>query len=96
MFLLVAHACEMAKFMASLALILLGRALESLHVDCVATFEASVPVMVYTLCVKPLPLLHLQFVIVNALVFVVSLFGFPEWSFLLVFTGWQPCVQVPQ
>ena len=49
-FLLVAHVCEMAKLMTSFALILLGRVLESLHVDCVTTFGASVPVMVCTLC----------------------------------------------
>ena len=91
MLLLVAHACEMAKHMASFALILLGRTLESLHVDCVTTFGASVPVMVCTLCVRLLLLLHLWFVIVATLVFVVSLFGLPEWSFLLVFTGWQLC-----
>ena len=88
MFFLIAHAGDMAKFMAGFALILFSRALESLHVDCVTTFGASVPVMVCTFCVKLLLLLGLQLVIVAALVFVVSLFGFPEWSFLLVFTGW--------
>ena len=59
MFLLVAHACEMAKFMASLTLILLGRALESLQVDCVTTFGASVPVIVHTLGIKLFLLLWL-------------------------------------
>ena len=86
MFLLAAHACEMPKFMASLALILLGRTLESLQVDCVATFVASVPVIVCTPGIKRLLLLCLWFVTVTALVLVVSLFGLPKWSFLLVFT----------
>ena len=96
MFLLVAHACEMAKFMACPALILLGRALESLQVDCVTTFGASVAIIVCTLGIKLLLLVHLWFVTVTTLVLVVSLFGFPEWSFLLVFTGCQLCVLVPQ
>ena len=96
MFLLVAHACEMTKFMACLALILLGRALESLQVDCVTTFGASIPIIVYALGIKLLLLLHLWFLTITTLVLVASLFGFPEWSFLLVFTGWQLCALVPQ
>ena len=82
MFLLIAHACEIPRFMASLTLILLGRTLESFQVDCVTTFGASVPVIVCTLGIKLL-LLHLWFVTVTALVLVVSLFGLPKWSFFL-------------
>ena len=82
--------------MASLTLILLGRTLESLQVDCVTTFGASVPVIVCTLGIKPLLLLHLWFVTVTALVLVVNLFELPRWSFLLVFTSWQLCALVPQ
>ena len=90
MFLLIVHAGELAKFMASFALIFLaGHWNPSMWtVSPHLVHHASVPVMVCTLCVKPLLLLHLWFVIVTALVFVVSLFGLPEWSFLLVFTGW--------
>ena len=95
MFLLVAHACEVAKFMACLALILLGRALESLQVNCVTTFVASIPIIVCAIGIK-LFLLHLWFLTITTLVLVVSLFGFPEWSFLLVLTGWQLCALVPQ
>ena len=82
--------------MAIPTLILLGRALESLQVDCVTTFGASAPVIVCIIGIKLLLLLHLQFVTVTTLVLVVSLFGFPEWSFLLAFTSWQLCVLVPQ
>ena len=46
---LVAYACEMPKLMASLTLILFGRALESLQVECVTTFGASV----FSHCVHP-------------------------------------------
>ena len=95
MFLLVAHACKMAKLMASLHWsFLAGHWNPSMWT--VSPHLEHLFLSWCAICVKLLLLLCLQFVIVTTLVFVVSLFGLPEWSFLLVFTSWQLCALVPQ